>query len=97
MRGERYNNMVGNTDGENTSLTIKEKCNTIKASGSSANLDNRIESALSPVQVTQEKKTPNGCYVTMVFPLVSQPGVQKGIAQLLLSTFERRKKVGDTS
>lgn len=78
-------------------LTPDAKYSIMCASGSSENLENGIGNALSPVQVTQEKRTLNGCYVTMVFPLVSQPGVKEEIAELLLSTFERRKKVGDTT
>ena len=80
-----------------TYLTMNGKYSMMCTSGSSVNLDNGIGNTLSPVQVTQEKKTLNGCYVTMVFPLVSQPGVKEGIADLLLSTFERRKKVGNTA
>ena len=78
-------------------LTPDSEYSMICVSGSSVKLDNGIGNALSPVQVTQEKKTLNGCYVTMVFPLVSQPGVKEGIAELLLSTFERQKKVGNTA
>lgn len=77
------------------SLTEDEIRANLLSSGSSVNLENGIV-VHTNVQVSREMRTPNGCFITLVFPSDGHSDVRKGIAELLLSTAVG-EKVDDTT
>ena len=63
----------------------------IMIKGNPENLDNfnNANCAQTDVQMTREMKTENGCYVTLVFPRKSRPGVRRRIAGAFLAAMEK--------
>ena len=63
----------------------------IMEEGNHENLDNFdiTNCAQTDVQMTREMKTENGCYVTLVFPRKSRPGVRRRISGAFLSSIEK--------
>lgn len=67
-----------------TMLSIKEHNIGVEKA---PNLDNNHnnECTHTTVQMTREMTTPNGCHVTLMFPLQSRTGVQRKIAEMFLA------------
>ena len=57
-----------------------------------ANLDNRI-SAKPSVQMAHNTINANGCHSTLVFSTTPNPQVRQDIAGMLLTAFEKRRRI----
>ncbi len=72
-------------------FTLEDARGIIKEGENPANLDNfnSENRTQTSVQMTREMTTSNGCHVTLVFPAVSRPGVQRKIAGMFLAAMEK--------
>ena len=57
-----------------------------------ANLDNRM-SAKPSVQMTHNTVNANGCHSTLVFSTTPNPQVRLDIAEMLVTAFEKRRRI----
>ena len=57
-----------------------------------ANLDNRM-SAKPSVQMTHYTVNANGCHSTLVFSSTPNPQVRLDIAEMLVTAFEKRRRI----
>jgi hypothetical protein len=57
-----------------------------------ANLDNRM-SAKPSVQMTHNTVSANGCHSTLVFSTAPNPQVRLDIAEMLVTAFEKRRRI----
>lgn len=55
------------------------------------NLDNfdNTNHAQNAVQMTREMTTSNGCHVTLIYPVVSRPGVRRKIAEMFVAALQK--------
>lgn len=56
------------------------------------NLDNRM-SAQPSVQTCSPMMTNNGCKVTLEFSPISNPQINRDVAEMLLAAFQRKRSV----
>lgn len=75
-------------------FTLEDIRGIINKGENPADLDNfdNENRARNAVQMTREMTTSNGCYVTLVFPRVSRPGVRRKIAEMFLAAMEKGMK-----
>lgn len=56
------------------------------------NLDNRI-SAQPSVQACRQMITSNGCKVTLEFSPISNPQINRDVAEMLLAAFQKKRSM----
>ena len=73
------------------SFTSRDIHGIIKEDENPANLDNfdNTNRTQTDVQMTREMTTENGCYVSLIFPRKSRPGVRRKIAEMFVAAMEK--------